>query len=126
MSLMSPAAPPERTRVRLDDYLGKVVLMTPVRLDANVETKFGYKDAVSITLSVWKRESGDFDHVDDVRIFNAHLVGELKKARSRNAALVGRLERDGNAIVLRELPPEELAAVQAHWTQADAFEDNGF
>ena len=130
MSLMNPTSPSEsQTRERLDNYTGRIVVMTPLKMEHQVQTQYGAKDACSILLSAYNGEGKGFTHVEGIRVFNKWMVEDLRKARAANSHLVGRLVRVGRQLSLAELPAEELEAVAKAWAEADAFEgedEDGF
>jgi hypothetical protein len=100
--------------VKITEFKGCLLLFTPLAYVTDIETKFGKTDAVESDVVVLDgKDKGE--RIDNVRIFQANLVGALKHRIGKTPGMVlGRLgtvpnkkDAEGKPVWVLEQPTEQ-------------------
>jgi hypothetical protein len=106
-----PFSNPSEGGVKITDYEGKLLLITPTEYKTEVPTSFGEKDCVVANVAVL--DGDDVEELDDVYIFQGRLIGQTK-AKVGKGMVLGRLGKKA---------PEKAGHSPA-WTLEDPTEDD--
>jgi hypothetical protein len=105
--------PASAAGVKVTEFEGRLLLITPKSHEESIQTDFGEKDAVKCTLAVLdEKDASKSESYDDVLLFQARLIGQTKPAIGKRLVL-GRLGKG-----------EAKKGQSAPWQLEDPSEDD--
>jgi hypothetical protein len=85
--------PASGSGVKVTEFEGRLLLITPTGYEEGISTDFGEKDAVRANIVVIDEKApGESERHDDVLMFQGRLIGATKKFVGKGM-VVGRLEK---------------------------------
>jgi hypothetical protein len=113
VAVADPFASPS-AGVKITEYKGRLMLVTPLEYVTGISTKFGESDAVDADVVILDGEEKG-ERLDNVRIFQGALIGVLKGRIGKQVGMVlGRLgtvpnkkDTEGKPVWVLEQPTED-------------------
>lgn len=112
MPLSKPAPPPDSEFSNLGEYKGRIVIITPISEDVIETAKFGAREIIRATASVFDEASGKVSGLGEVTVWWAKVQAQLREALAEERTVVGRLVQNGRAFELEGLDDATQALVE--------------
>lgn len=91
-------SPGSASQVEWENYLGKLLLITPVSKEIGVKTKdYGEKDAIRADMVVLDAPDGP-EELPDILVFPLVLQGQLRRNIGKDRPVIGRLGKDKDEV----------------------------
>lgn len=85
-------APSSGSGVKITEFEGQLLLLTPTAVEKDIPTAYGAADATTVTIVVLDGAGAGEEHVD-VKVFQKALQGQLRPKVGTGRMVLGRLGR---------------------------------
>lgn len=125
--MTDPFKDPSEGGVKITDYEGNLLLVSPTEYKTEVPTSFGEKDCVVADIVVLDSETGEPEALDNVYMFQGKLIGATKSAVGKGMVL-GRLSKEpatkpgySPAWILKDASDEDKQTARDYLAKLEPF-----